>query len=567
MRILKHRYLILIFLIALFVRLYGINWDQGQHLHPDERFLTMVSTDARIPSSISEYLDPARSLLNPYNIGFDFYVYGTLPVTLVKSAAASMNIDNYYDITLVGRAASALADVGVVIILYKLILLWERKYRLDIRIKYLAAFLYAVTVFSIQHAHFFTVDSFLNLFVFASVYFALVFYYSKSFVPLSLSAMFFGFAIGSKLSAVFVLPVILGLVMIAFLPLMRKRNFCAIAQKLLVFFIISYVVFRFADPHAFASSNMLDPRLSSKFVAGIRQLQALSSPDVWYPPGVQWINKQIIVFPLRNIAMFGLGPVYFATVFAGIVLLLKKLNPFTRDALRNHRDLILIAAWIISFFFYQATQFGMTMRYFYFLYPVFAVLGAYALVVLWKRSRIVFGLVLVGVLLWPASFISIYSRPHSRVSASEWIYTIVPDGAVIATEHWDDGLPLSVENSEGKQFEIHQLPVFDQDTEEKWDSMNKIIGAADYYILSSNRGYGSIMSVPDRYPKMSRFYTDLFAGHTGFRLVKEFTSYPAFPPLCSALHVKCYEFPDQWAEEAFTVYDHPRVLIYKKIHL
>jgi hypothetical protein len=26
------------------LRIIGLNWDQGQHLHPDERFLTMVAS-------------------------------------------------------------------------------------------------------------------------------------------------------------------------------------------------------------------------------------------------------------------------------------------------------------------------------------------------------------------------------------------------------------------------------------------------------------------------------------------------------------------------------------------
>ena len=34
--------LALILLIGATLRLVALNWDSGQHLHPDERFLTMV---------------------------------------------------------------------------------------------------------------------------------------------------------------------------------------------------------------------------------------------------------------------------------------------------------------------------------------------------------------------------------------------------------------------------------------------------------------------------------------------------------------------------------------------
>src|SRR3989344_4227432 len=52
---------IAILLLAAFFRLYGLNWDQNQHLHPDERFLTMVSTSLKWPPSIYGYFDTLKS--------------------------------------------------------------------------------------------------------------------------------------------------------------------------------------------------------------------------------------------------------------------------------------------------------------------------------------------------------------------------------------------------------------------------------------------------------------------------------------------------------------------------
>ena len=46
--------------LAAFFRLYGVNWDQNQHLHPDERFLTMVATGISWPKDIYKYLDTAK---------------------------------------------------------------------------------------------------------------------------------------------------------------------------------------------------------------------------------------------------------------------------------------------------------------------------------------------------------------------------------------------------------------------------------------------------------------------------------------------------------------------------
>ena len=55
-------------LVAGFVlRMWGINWDQYTKLHPDERFMTMVETDLRVPHSLGQYFDSATSPMNPYN--------------------------------------------------------------------------------------------------------------------------------------------------------------------------------------------------------------------------------------------------------------------------------------------------------------------------------------------------------------------------------------------------------------------------------------------------------------------------------------------------------------------
>ena len=55
-------------LLAALLRFTGQNWDQGQNLHPDERFITMVATALQWPSGPGEYFDTAVNPLNPYNL-------------------------------------------------------------------------------------------------------------------------------------------------------------------------------------------------------------------------------------------------------------------------------------------------------------------------------------------------------------------------------------------------------------------------------------------------------------------------------------------------------------------
>jgi hypothetical protein len=40
--------LIVVFVVGTYFRVLGLNWDSDQHLHPDERFLTMVESALQV---------------------------------------------------------------------------------------------------------------------------------------------------------------------------------------------------------------------------------------------------------------------------------------------------------------------------------------------------------------------------------------------------------------------------------------------------------------------------------------------------------------------------------------
>ena len=160
------------------------------------------------------------------------------------------------------------------------------------------------------------------------------------------------------------------------------------------------------------------------------------------------------------------------------------------------------------------------------------------------------------------------------------------DTSVVANEHWDDPLPLRIEGYDpfGGMYRgltsssDGQMQNYNEDTPEKRAQLFAWLDEADYIFLSSNRLYGSIARLPARYPLTTAYYRALFAGQLGFELAADVTSYPALGP---------FQFPDQecpyplveggyaqqtepvrvslpLAEEAFSVYDHPRVLIFRK---
>ncbi len=558
----------------------------------------MVGNAMKIPTSFSEYLNPKASTLNPANVGFKFYVYGVLPLTLNKILAVNLGNDNYNAFTIQGRFLSALADLLVVVLVYKAAELLINKKISNFKFQISnfplwAAFFYAISVFPIQLSHFFAVDTFLNFFMLASFYCSLRYYYAPSKIErqnkessrssfakatedkqartitwLFLSSVFFGLALACKITAVFILPLNLFFLALAVMPNLFRHpiNLIKILKlvqddkgKFLLYFIfyllISYFTLRLADPYIFQSSNFFDPTPNKIFVENLLQQETFSSPSaVYYPPAIQWFSKKPFFFATQNIVFFGFGLVSFIFFIIGFILSLKL----------KKVEIYIIILWLITFFVYQSTRFSPSMRYFIFIYPflaIFAGIGMQSLLNFVSNGKFL-GLILIIILLiWPLMFSSIYLNKNSRVAASEWIYKNLPNGSFILSEHWDDGLPLPLENNYNKQFTGAQLPVFAEDTPEKWQQMNELFKKGDYYILSSNRGWGSITIVPKMYPKMSKFYKDLFAEKLDYKKIAEFTSYPS---TCYLLHLFCFTFNDQWAEEAFTVYDHPAVTIFKK---
>lgn len=552
----------LVFILGLFFRFFNLNWDNNYHLHPDERFLTMVSTSMRFSSNFLDYFDQKKSQLNPYNLGFNFYVYGTWPLILNKSLANIINLDNYNDLTILGRFLSAAFDFLTIIFVYKIAkLLFPKKKNLPL----ISAFFYAIAVYPIQSAHFFTTDTFLNFFMTGALYFALKTTKKRFFKNILFSAIFFGFALASKISALYILPLIL---LVIFIKIVYYKDSFL---NIVFFFIFSYLTLRLTNPYYFQSASFLNFKLHPLFVQSTKSLIELSRLDVWYPPAVQWLNKPVYALLLTT-GLVGVGPIYFIFLMSGLFFFLSELIANKMNLLKKNKFALLVFSWVVLIFIYQSLSFVKSIRYTAYLYPYFAILSALGIYTALKILKNyvspstfqVFCYTLYIILLvWPFLFITIYSQSHTRVLASKWIYQNVDSGKVILGEHWDDPLPLPMVGYQGKIYQIDILPIFDPDTKEKWLKIKDLLNKGDYYVLSSNRGWGSIPTVPKRYPLMSWYYQALLSNNCQkqkelvgvcYQKIKTFEPY----------YYQFIRYPDSWIEETFTVYDHPTVIIYKK---
>lgn len=558
--------LIGIMLLAALLRFTGQNWDQGQNLHPDERFITMVATGMKWPSSLGEYFDTTISPLNPYNNDYPTFIYGTFPLYLDKLYGQLTGHTVYGDFHLASRSVSAIFDLLAILFLF---LIARRLF--DEKIALLASLLYTLSILPIQLSHFGTFDLIASTLCVMAFYFALRANDNGRWWEFALAGLSVGLALASKLSA---LPIaaVLALPLIEQLRVYgpdawwnRKGRTgvpvllgCALAG------LIAFWAFRIAQPFSFTGPGLLDISLNPKWTSDVGYWRHVQSGDYDGNPSTQWANRAPLVFILKNFVLWGVGPALgivslLALALAGVRVLTARRWPPTWQ--------LFIIAWPAFHLVYYGISFIKTMRYTVAAYPFMALLAAALLFEIWGHIEArwpryrwagVLPIVLVVAITaaYAFAFTSIYTRTQTRIAASEWIYANIPENTPTLHEHWDDPIPLNLPGMPGAgAYPGDEIAMYDDDNPEKLARLMDELRTHDWIFVTSNRLYGSIPRIPERWPMATRYYQMLFDGSLGFDLVHTATNYPS---------LFGFELNDDNAEESFTVYDHPKVLIFQK---
>jgi hypothetical protein len=571
--------LVLILSVAAVLRLYGLNWDDGQWLHPDERQIYFVVMGLSWPHSLAEALSPS-SPLNP-----NFFAYGSLPIYLLKLVATLLQplwpalrmVDNLH---FVGRPLAVLSDLGTIYLTYRLgrtILPPPRKQGGVRWGALLAAGLVGLAVLNIQLAHFYTADPVLTFAVMLTLTLAAGVARaggSRRQIGLGIAL---GLALATKVSAI---PLVF-VVFVACYTRFRETNpgspvaISMAALKCMVLPVsVALVVFLMAQPY-----TLIDWRTFIEHTVREAQI-ARGVQNVPYT--IQYAGTLPYFYHIWQTVLWGLALPVGLLAWAGIAVSLirwLRRGPWT-DALP--------LAWAGPYLIITGALYAKYLRYMLPLIPVLCLLATRLLVDLvqqqvpFKRresdagrapvlvlrpATCVIALVILASLVYALVFVSIYGEPHSWLTASEWIYQNVPAGSTLAIEHWDTALPLTVD-LEGTHFNqteyaYRTLALYSEpDDAAKWQALATELSESDVLILASRRLYGSIPRLPARYPVASRYYDLLLAGKLGFELVGEFIRGPAWlnpphPPLSGAAPILLQ--PD----ESFVVYDHPRALIFR----
>ena len=558
--------LILIIIMGAFLRLYNINWDQGTHLHPDERAIVMFTLPLSFPQDIQQFLNP-DSPLNPH-----FFAYGNLPLYILKIASLFAGIFNkefltYEKINILGRFLSVLFDLLTIFLIFKI-----GKILFNQRVGLASAFLYAVSVLAIQASHFFTVDILLTFLVTLTIYRLIKFYKLPNKKNAVLVGVSFGLSLATKISA---LPLMVGVIlaiftdfMLIFLKTPHKPNLWfphtpsflkrLLIEGLVIAFFTS-LTFVFVQPYA-----LIDLK---EFLYQNSQQALMTHSAYVFPYTLQYVGKIPFIYELKNIFLWGQGPIISFLCFAGIIYFIMKIKAFSKE---KEAEGVIILIFLIVYFSVVSSFAVGWIRYMLPIYPLLSLFGGAFLVLFILKNIekvktklirfLIYSVVFTALIIWPLSFMSIYEVPNTRVAATNWINKTIPSGKILAVEHWDDQLPLFTNNN----YVYNILTLYDQpDDAAKWKTINQKITHSDYIIISSNRLYVPLEKLSDCkkylkcYPQTAKYYEKLFAGKLEFKKIAEFTSFPTVP----FLNIK---INDQSADESFTVYDHPKVMIFKE---
>jgi len=512
--------LFLIIALGAFFRFYNLNWDEGHYLHPDER-IYVNSSNIYIPEELNLLLSP-DSPLNSKE-----FSYGSFPLFVYKITHAVILPNSSF--LFVSRLVSSVFSILTIPLIFLISKeLFNRKTGI------IAAIIFAFSAGSIQHAHFNTTESIQIFLITLIILLGIKAIKNKNYLLFIPLAILSGISYATKIVGLTFL--IVPLISFIFIFLKEKK------LKKLIFFILLFVFLATISGLALAPYQIIDFTLFKE-----RQHYEQSVVYGKYKPVYTIIYEQTkpYLYPLVKILPFTFGFISLPLSFIGLILVFKMLK---EKKVINYIYLFILI-YPILYFLWAGAWYAKFSRYYVLLLPFLSIWASIALARLRKLTILIllFFIIVNGML-----YLNTYTKSHTRVAASAWIYQNIATQSTIAGEHWDDSLPLQLKTNLGKRYQMVQLPVYEPDYLEKISRLSTVLSQSDYFVISSRRVYYSILKNPKQYPYTSKFYQLLFEEKLGFKLVKTVTNYPFY-------------FSDDFADESFQSYDHPPVLVFRKI--
>ncbi|HWP47338.1 MAG TPA: glycosyltransferase family 39 protein [Candidatus Limnocylindrales bacterium] len=566
----------LLFLLAILtgigMRFYGLSWGLPYHFHSDEHILAYFTEKLRTAESIQQLThQEIRFFLYP-----PFLMYLLISLITLASFFHSFSLTDPRSLTLyylLGRGIAASFGSITLIAVY---LLGKQLYTQSVGI--LAAVFLAFSVLHVRDSHFYFPDVPFTFFLVLTVFFAARFIEKHRLKYYVLAGIFTGVGMATKQTALMVLPVILTAYLIE--RFQHLRSWAAYKKVLFSISFWGFVLF----PIFLAGITFL---LLNPFVLiNFEKFQEMSHKTAQFVKGTnqpQWtfqFTDTTFLYWFTNLLYFGMGPLLEAVCMAGMIWAFVK---------RKIPDLLLLS-FLLPYFYFIGGGYMKFIRYAIPLLPFLCLLGARFLLDLLKITRhhiervavkVVITLVIITSLLYSLAYLNIYRQEDVRIQASRWIHQHIPPGSTVLIDtssstpllgsmffypefytsyivdeahlHFvkKDYFTIKVINliTDSRQA-LHSPGWWQHYLQERLEKVDFIIFSDECYEQYSHR--------QSSYPTLNQFYQDLFSGRLGYRLLKTFKTYPS---------LFGYTLKDDRAELTFRLFDHPKIMIFKRAEL
>lgn len=541
--------LAIIVISGIYLRTLGVR--HGLSVHPDERHIMMVVTDldwknpnpksfayGSLPFYTLKILGDIKSYLANYLPGCEKGCETTSWLFFLK------RMNGYDSNFILGRLFSVLIAGLTALVVYILGL----KLFKDRSISLFAVFLLMFNPFHLQLSHFFTVDTLLTFLIALSFIPLINIYEKRRFRDYAFAGICIGLALGTKISATILVPLLFLAHFFAYPTFWKAWRLKPLFYLLFATLLIPITTLA-VMPYAYLDFP--------KFWHDIQE-QISMAKGLWIPPyTVQYVGTVPLLYHLEQMLHFTLGWPVFLVCFLGLFVIL------TAD--RDRRRLF-TALWSLAVFILIGRYAVKFPRYLLPIYPFLFLFGGFFLQKIYQVARSKFDplisclipvCVCIYSIIYSFAFAGLYKAPHSYESSSLWIHKNIPVGSRLAEPHWDDRLPLTLPGGlESSKYPVNEVPFYEPDNQ--ITSINKAIALAncDYLIFPTQRIVGSIPRYAEKYPFTVKLLSELYKGNLGFELIYTQKPVPTFGP---------FSFNDDLADESFSVYDHPKVAVFKNV--
>jgi len=571
----------LLIVILFYSRFVGLDWGLPYPMHPDER--NMVTAILGMTCHEGWSID----CLNPH-----FYAYGQIPLFIGYFLSTVMSVWNqkyfidFIDVVRSLRILSAVSSILTVFVLTKLAVILSRK---SVHTALIAASVFIFSPVFIQSAHFGTTESLLMLFLSLLMYLAIRFLQSNMSLSRYVfwSGLIFGLAVSTKVSSVFFAVVPIFTIVFALFGNTSRISVYTAFFSLIKIAFLGVIIFVVTSPYNLLDWDAFVHSINYESSVGIGTYKAFYTRQFEYtvPIAFQFIH----IFP------YTLGIPMFILSFVGFVFL-----PWNK----TH---ILLRLSAIALFFPNAYMYAKWSRFIAPVFPILILIGCLMLLQFFEMNDRIkktlfhaiyscaLSLLVIVIMIYGWAYVAIYQHPDVRFVASQWIYNNIPTEAYILSETAnvvDIPLPntlvdervVNQKNLRPVSFDFYEV----DNNEALEDELNDHIQQAEYIFVPSRRIFWNhtcqkpiskfkpqishfnyqfspyeenrCEQLQQMYPILNAYYQDLFSGALGFKQVAEFHSYPRIELFGTVL----FEFPDEAAEETWTVFDHPVVRIYQR---